>query len=117
MRGYRQVVLIGIATLAFAAAFFSVAWADGAEKDFTIKNQQVVTPPQNDNPNMTHWLFVKCDHWAGCYMPCRGGLKACMKVAHEAEWTVLSIHSRVEDNLFEANSLHGPVPLPSRPRD
>ena len=111
----KRVLLIGIALLALTFAFSSVAMADD-DKDFAIKNQRVVTPPMNENPNMTHWLFVKCDFWAGCYMPCRGSLKACMKIAHEANWTVLNINSRVESNHFEANSLQGPVPLPSQPK-
>ncbi len=110
----KRVLLLGIALMTLTFAFGSAALADD-DKKFAIQNQQVVTPPKNENPHMTHWLFVKCDHWAGCFMPCRGALKACMQVAHEANWTVLNIHSRVEANLFEANSLHGPVALPSKP--
>ena len=27
-----------------------------------------------------HWLYVKCDHWSGCYMRCQGKVKSCKKV-------------------------------------
>ena len=28
-----------------------------------------------------HWLYVKCDHWSGCYMRCQGEVKSCKKIA------------------------------------
>ncbi len=116
MVGIKRAFGLAISMLALSFVLSPVAWAEDPDRDFAIKNRQVVTPPQNENPNMTHWLFVECDTWSGCYMPCRGTLKACMEIGHDAKWTVLSIHSRIESNHFEANSLQGPVPLPSPPK-
>ena len=109
----RSVLLPGL----FVLMLVSGGFTGEPTEEFSIQDQQVVVPPENSNPRITHWLFIECDYWAGCYMPCRGTLEACLKVAHDARWTVLTIHSRVGDDNFEADSMQGPVPLPSEPEE
>lgn len=70
-------------------------------KDYSIGDHEVLTPPKNEDESYKHWLFVECDHWAGCYMPCKGTLKQCLNIAHKANWTVISVHSRVEKEPLE----------------
>ena len=40
-----------------------------------------------------HWLYVKCDHWSGCYMRCQGKVKSCKKVATDSKLEVDYIQS------------------------
>ncbi len=46
-----------------------------------ILGQDMKTEPQ-------HWLYVRCDHWSGCYMRCQGEINSCQKVAKDSEFQV-----------------------------
>lgn len=67
----------------------------GAEKTFEVNTdgtveilgQDMITEP-------THWLYVECDHWSGCYMRCQGKIASCKKVAADSQLDVDYIFSR-----------------------
>jgi len=106
-------VLTGFLMAGFWGGWAAVASA--ADSEFKVGQGEVLTPPGNENKEVKHWLFVECDYWAGCYMPCLGTLKACLNVAQKAKWTVISVFSQIDDNTSEADSTKGPVALPMKP--
>jgi len=95
---------IGLLLLIFAVSFLTSCASNGvvlpkmvpgAEKTFTVNEagtveiigQDMITEP-------THWLYVDCDHWSGCYMRCQGQLQSCKKVATDSTLDVKYIQSR-----------------------
>ena len=39
----------------------------------------------------THWAFVHCDYWSGCYMRCQGPKKICKSIAEKSDLKVINI--------------------------
>ena len=39
----------------------------------------------------THWAFVHCDYWSGCYMRCQGPKKLCMSIAEKSDLKIINI--------------------------
>jgi len=53
-----------------------------------ILGQDIKTKPQ-------HWLYIRCNHWSGCYMRCQGEKTSCNKVARDSEFMVEEFISEV----------------------
>ena len=51
----------------------------GKVKGYNLKNQP------------THWAFVHCDYWSGCYMRCQGPKKICKSIAVKSDLKVINI--------------------------
>jgi carbonic anhydrase len=47
-------------------------------KGYNLKNQP------------THWAFVHCDYWSGCYMRCQGPKKICKSIAVKSDLKVIN---------------------------
>lgn len=54
-----------------------------SEPGYKVVKHGVVVTDETDP--MVHWIFVKCDYWAGCYVRCEGGKAQCEKVAASIE--------------------------------
>jgi len=39
----------------------------------------------------THWAFVRCDYWAGCYMRCQGPKNICKSIVEKSNLNVINI--------------------------
>ena len=39
----------------------------------------------------THWAFVHCDYWSGCYMRCQGPKKICKSIAEKSDLKIINI--------------------------
>ena len=39
----------------------------------------------------THWAFVHCDYWSGCYMRCQGPKNICKSIAEKSDLKVINI--------------------------
>ena len=53
----------------------------GMVKTYTVNDKGTVEILGQDmTTEPMHWLYVKCDHWSGCYMRCQGKVKSCKKV-------------------------------------
>ena len=39
----------------------------------------------------THWTFVHCNYWTGCYMRCQGPKKTCKSIAEKSGLKVINI--------------------------
>ena len=39
----------------------------------------------------THWAFVHCDYWAGCYIRCQGPKKICKSISEKSDLKVINI--------------------------
>ena len=66
-----------------------------AEKTFEVNEQGTVEILGQDMiTEPTHWLYVECDHWSGCYMRCQGKINSCKKVATDSGLEVDYIYSR-----------------------
>ena len=48
-------------------------------KGYNLKNQP------------THWAFVHCDYWSGCYMRCQGPKKICKSIAEKSDLKGINI--------------------------
>jgi hypothetical protein len=66
----------------------------GAVKTFTVDENGTVKIIGQQKITDTHWLYVKCDYWSGCYMRCQGIVDSCKKVASDSKIEVNYILSR-----------------------
>ncbi len=58
----------------------------GADKIFSVNDEGTVNIKGVDlKSEPTHWLYVQCEHWAGCYMRCQGPIGTCKEVANKSE--------------------------------
>jgi len=65
----------------------------GVVKTYTINPQGTVEIIGQEMLTETHWLFVDCDHWSGCYMRCQGEINSCKKVATDSKLVIENISS------------------------
>lgn len=97
-KGMKLVLMIFVISLLASCASNGVIlpkMVSGTEKTFTVNEkgtveilgQDMITEP-------THWLYVECDHWSGCYMRCQGKINSCKKVATDSGLEVHYIYSR-----------------------
>jgi hypothetical protein len=81
-----------VAVCMFSLGLFSVAPTDvSAEPNpalggYTIVNGSVVIDNTLNKDKKRNWVYVRCNHWAGCYMRCIGKLNACENLAQKATW-------------------------------
>ncbi|MBC8288388.1 MAG: hypothetical protein H8E42_13020 [Nitrospinae bacterium] len=67
----------------------------GAVKTYSVNDKGTVKILGQDMmTEPTHWLYVECEHWSGCYMRCQGQIKSCKKVATDSQLDVDYIFSR-----------------------
>ena len=60
-----------------------------AVKTYTVNQQGTVEILGQDmRTQPTHWLYIRCNHWSGCYMRCQGEIKSCKKVARDSNFLV-----------------------------
>ena len=61
----------------------------GAVKTYTVNQKGTVEILGQDmKAQPKHWLYIRCNHWSGCYMHCQGEIKSCKKVAKDSEFLV-----------------------------
>ncbi len=61
----------------------------GAVKTYTVNQQGTVEILGQDmKAQPKHWLYIRCNHWSGCYMRCQGEIKSCKKVARDSNFLV-----------------------------
>ena len=61
----------------------------GAVKTYTVNQEGTVEILGQDlKAEPKHWLYIRCDHWSGCYMRCQGEISSCKKVAKDTEFLV-----------------------------
>ena len=66
----------------------------GAVKTYSINDNGTVEILGQEMIKDTHWLYVKCDYWSGCYMRCQGQIDSCKRVAKNSQIQVEYIFSR-----------------------
>ena len=54
-----------------------------SDPQYKVVDDTVVVTEKTDP--MIHWIFVKCDYWAGCYVRCEGSKNHCLKVVTAVE--------------------------------
>lgn len=61
----------------------------GAVKTYTVNSEGTVEMLGQDMLTQPkHWLYVRCNHWSGCYMRCQGEINSCKKVAKDSKFEV-----------------------------
>ena len=61
----------------------------GAVKTYTVNQKGTVEILGQDmKAQSKHWLYIRCNHWSGCYMRCQGEIKSCKKVARDSNFLV-----------------------------
>jgi hypothetical protein len=61
----------------------------GAVKTYTVNDEGTVEMLGQDmKTEPKHWLYIRCEHWSGCYMRCQGEIKSCKKVAKDSQFKV-----------------------------
>ena len=61
----------------------------GAVKTYTVNQKGTVEILDQDmKAQPKHWLYIRCNHWSGCYMRCQGEIKSCKKVARDSNFLV-----------------------------
>ena len=66
----------------------------GMVKSYTVSDNGTVEILGQEMIKDTHWLYVKCDYWSGCYMRCQGQIDSCKRVAKNSQIEVEYIFSR-----------------------
>ena len=82
---------IGLTLIVFAVSFLTSCASNGLVlpktipgtiKTYTVNQEGTVEILGQDiKTKPTHWLYVQCDHWSGCYMRCQGPIKTCKSIA------------------------------------
>ena len=65
----------------------------GDDKGYTIVDGSVVINDTIPQDMERHWVYIKCEHWAGCYLRCIGRLNACEKLAKTVSWEEIYLFS------------------------
>ena len=61
----------------------------GTVKTYTVNQEGMVEILGHDiKTQPKHWIYVRCDHWSGCYMHCQGKISFCIRVARDSEFPV-----------------------------
>ncbi len=79
--------------VAFSAAPTMVGADSGLIKNFTIVDGSVLINDTLNKDMKRHWVYIKCNHWAGCYMRCIGKLNSCEALAKSASWEEIYLFS------------------------
>lgn len=67
----------------------------GADKTYSVTDSGTVEILGQDmKTEPTHWIYVDCEHWSGCFMRCQGKIQSCKNVATGSNLTVDHIMSR-----------------------
>ena len=91
--------LISVAACLFSLGVFFVApaivLADSGsdDKGYTRFKGSVLINNTAPDDMKRHWVYMKCDHWAGCYMRCIGRLNACENLAETVSWEEIYLFS------------------------
>jgi hypothetical protein len=90
--------ILGLTLIVFAISFLSACASNdlvlpktiaGDVKTYTVNDQGTVEMLGQDMKTAKkHWLYVRCNHWSGCYMRCQGEINSCKKVAKDAQLKV-----------------------------
>ena len=49
----------------------------------------------DNGDNARQWIYVDCDHWAGCFMRCDGESNQCKQLAKDSNFSIVSIFKSV----------------------
>jgi hypothetical protein len=61
----------------------------GEVKTYTVNQQGTVEMLGQDLKTAPkHWLYIRCNHWSGCFMRCQGEKNSCKKVAKDSSFKV-----------------------------
>ena len=64
----------------------------GSAEIFQVDDTGTVKVKGYDMKNQsTHWTFVHCDYWTGCYMRCKGPGKICKSIAKKSGLRIIHI--------------------------
>lgn len=90
----KWVILIAVCLLNLCLIFGTPVDSQADDdKGYTIVEGSVVINNTIPDDMKRHWVFIKCDHWAGCYMRCIGKLNACEKLAQKVAWEEIYLFS------------------------
>tara|TARA_B100000686_G_C16457864_1_gene795541 strand:- start:151 stop:492 length:342 start_codon:yes stop_codon:yes gene_type:complete len=77
----------------------------GSSKLFEVSsNGTVKVKISNLIDQPMHWIFVRCEHWSGCYMQCQGPLMTCKRIAKKSGLKISHILTS------EMNKYNWPIP-------
>jgi len=91
--------LISVTVCLFSLGVFFVAptmvLADNGSdaKGYSIVRGAVLINNTLPEDMKRHWVYIKCEHWAGCYMRCIGRLNACENLAETVSWEEIYLFS------------------------
>tara|TARA_Y100000758_G_C15802555_1_gene331467 strand:+ start:60 stop:383 length:324 start_codon:yes stop_codon:yes gene_type:complete len=94
-KGERMKKAIELTLIVFVVSFLTscasngILTIPGAVKTYTVNQKGTVEILGQDmKAQPKHWLYIRCNHWSGCYMHCQGEIKSCKKVAKDSEFLV-----------------------------
>ena len=66
----------------------------GSAEIFKVNDEGTVEVKGYDMKDQpSHWVFVRCDYWSGCYMRCQGPAKTCKSIAIKSDLDVANIQT------------------------
>ena len=91
-KGIELILIIFVISFLTSCASHGIALhktIPGAVKTYTVNQEGTVEILDQDlRTQPTHWLYIRCNHWSGCYMRCQGEIKSCKKVARDSNFLV-----------------------------
>ena len=58
---------------------------EGSSKIFEVSSNGTVKVKISELKSQPmHWIFVRCAHWSGCYMQCKGPMITCKHIAKQS---------------------------------
>ena len=83
-------LILMVFTVSFLTACASkgnlVAKNLGAANNYSVNDKGTVEILDQKRITDTHWMYVECDHWSGCYMMCQGLLDSCKQVLKDYKY-------------------------------
>jgi len=66
----------------------------GSAEIFKVSDEGTVEVKGYDMKDQpSHWVFVRCNYWSGCYMRCQGPVKICKSIATKSDLDVAYIQT------------------------
>jgi hypothetical protein len=91
-KGLRLIVIVFVLSFLTSCATNGITLPKtipGAVKTYTVNETGTVEMLGQDMTTQPkHWLYVRCDHWSGCYMRCQGEINSCKKVATDSGFQI-----------------------------
>jgi hypothetical protein len=85
---------MGLVLMIFAVSFLSACASNAilvaknpmSANNYSVNDKGTIKILDQERITDTHWMYVECDQWSGCYMMCEGKLDSCKHVLRDYKY-------------------------------